>query len=270
MTALTKDRTTRTKAGGAARHGKRGVAAATVIYLGAAIGRNAAGYVVPASDTASVETIGVSEAYVNNAAGAAGDLSVPYVTGIEAEFDNEGGAIVLANLGRPCFIAFDNSVDATGGLHKVIAGIVQEFTAAKVWVFIDEVVNATLTSARGPVDFASVSPALTRPSDLVVIPIDIPNAATTTYVYKTDEKLEFIRMDLIKDAAGAGNTVKMTDGADADISNAVAYAVDKTLTSSGTLDKAKRTIAAGGTFKLVVTNAAGSTAGQAYLYARRA
>jgi LysM repeat protein len=105
-----------------------------------------------------------------------------------------------------------------------------------------------------------------KPGMLLVIPIDIPDAATTTYSYTVNEKVEIIDVEVIKDGAGAANTIKLTDGADADISNAIAAAVDKTVTRAGTLDKAKRTIAAGGTFKIVATRAAGTMAAQVFIY----
>lgn len=104
-----------------------------------------------------------------------------------------------------------------------------------------------------------------QPGMMLVVPIDIPDAATTTYSYTTKKKIEIVGVTVIKDVAGAGNTIQVTDGADAAISNAIAAAVDKTVTVQGTLDKAKRTIAAGGTFKIVATRAAGSMACQVFL-----
>lgn len=138
MAALTKDRVLRTRGVGR-RPGYRKLAAAVIIYAGAAIAVNAAGFVVPASDTAGLKVIGVAEAYVNNAAGAAGDKEVPFVTGLDVEFENAGGAIVQAGMDLRCMVADDQSVTtAAVAANDIPMGRVVEFTAAKVWVYVDE------------------------------------------------------------------------------------------------------------------------------------
>lgn len=94
----------------------------------------------------------------------------------------------------------------------------------------------------------------------VILPFLLPNAATTTYTFTVPDKMEIIDVTCIKDAAGAANTVQLTNGADTAISDAIAAAVDKTVTRAGTLDKATRVLASGATLKLVNTRAAGSSA----------
>jgi hypothetical protein len=138
MAALTKDRVLRTKGVGR-RPGYRKVAAAVIIFAGAAIAVNAAGFVVPASDTAALKVIGVSEAYVNNSAGAAGDKEVPFVTGLDVEFNNAGGAIVQASEDKLCYVADDNSVTTSAvAANDIVMGRVTEFSTTKVWVYVDE------------------------------------------------------------------------------------------------------------------------------------
>ncbi len=269
MTALTKDRNTRTKAGGARRHGTRDVAANAVIFLGALIAKDAAGNLVAASDAAAVEIVGISEEHVDNTGGAAGAKKCAYVTGLEVELENDGGTIVKANLGRACFVADDQSVtDAAASSNNVYVGVVQEFTTTKVWVFVDEANAPVLpTSISGNVTNAAISPALTPLARSGLIVIDIPDAATATYSYVTSEKIEIVDAWVIKDGAGAANTVQITNGADVAITNALAAAVDKTVTRAGTIDKATRTLAAEATFKVVATRAAGTMAAQLFILA---
>lgn len=114
---------------------------------------------------------------------------------------------------------------------------------------------------------AGVSPAVSNSGGLVVIPVDIPDAATATYSYINSEKLEIIDVIVIKDVAGAGNTIQIKTAGGTAISDAIAAAVDKTVTRSGTLDKAQRTIAASAGFQITATRAAGSMAAQVFIHA---
>lgn len=88
----------------------------------------------------------------------------------------------------------------------------------------------------------------------------LPDAATATYLYTVPEKMEIVDVVCIKDAAGAGNTVQLKNGSGTAISDAIATAVDKTVTRAGTLDKATRVLAAGATLQITATRAAGSMA----------
>lgn len=88
----------------------------------------------------------------------------------------------------------------------------------------------------------------------------LPDAATTTYKYTIPDKVEIVDVICIKDAAGAGNTVQLKDGTGTAISDAIATAVDKTVTRAGTLDKATRVVAAAGELQITATRAAGSMA----------
>lgn len=114
---------------------------------------------------------------------------------------------------------------------------------------------------------AAVSPATTPSGALVVIPIDIPDAATTTYSYINQEKLEIIDVIVIKDVAGAGNTIQVKTAGGTAISDAIAAAVDKAVTRAGTLDKAQRTLTAAAGFQITATRAAGSMAAQVFVKA---
>lgn len=97
----------------------------------------------------------------------------------------------------------------------------------------------------------------------------LPDAATATYRYTVPDKCEIIDVTCIKDAAGAGNTIQVKNSAGTAISDAIATAVDKTVTRAGTLDKATRVIAAAGEVQITNTRAAGSSACAVFIRAIR-
>ena len=122
---------------GQGRHYSRGVDGGSEIFYGALVGINAAGYLVPAADTAGITVVGVAEKHVDNTDGDDGDVECPYVTGVDVEFDNTGG-----NIGAGDHLAFaetDEAVNDYGGsTNKNYVGPVVKRTAAKAWVHVDE------------------------------------------------------------------------------------------------------------------------------------
>lgn len=84
----------------------------------------------------------------------------------------------------------------------------------------------------------------------------VPDAATGDIDIIVGDKVEVVDVIVRKDGAGAGNTYQVKNGATA-ISDAIAGAVDKTITRAGTIDTAQNVIAAGGTLRLTATRAAG-------------
>lgn len=113
-------------------------------------------------------------------------------------------------------------------------------------------------AALGNVSAAVAGGASYTPAVLAAIDIAIPDAATTTYTYTVTNKMEIVDVIVRKDGAGAANTIQVLDGSSAAISDAIAAAVDKTVTRAGTIDTAKNVVAAGGTFKITATRAAGT------------
>lgn len=143
MAAATQDRQTPVEATGGSRYGNAEIAANVVIFYGTVIAKNAAGHVVPASDTAALKVIGIAQATVDNTGGAAAAKTVPYITDVTAVLDNAGGAIVQASKHALCYVADDQSVTtAAVAVNDIVVGVVTKFTAAKVWVHIDERANA--------------------------------------------------------------------------------------------------------------------------------
>ena len=117
----------------------------------------------------------------------------------------------------------------------------------------------------GDVANSAVSPAVVTLGVPELIVIDMPAGATATYEYANVTKIEIIDAWVIKDGAGAGNTVQVTDSADAAITDDMVHAVDKAVTHASTVDKATRVIAAAAGLKVVNTRVGGSSAGQLFL-----
>lgn len=134
MAALTADRKMLSRYTGRSFVGD--VAAATVIYGGSMVAKNAAGHIVPASDTAALVVVGVAQEKVDNSAGAAAAKTVQILTGVFT-FLNAGGAIVQAGKHANCYVADDQSVTtAAVAANDIVAGTVDAFTATTVDVAI--------------------------------------------------------------------------------------------------------------------------------------
>jgi hypothetical protein len=98
----------------------------------------------------------------------------------------------------------------------------------------------------------------TEPQLLLCIPVSITGTSTTDVDVVIASKFEVTRVDCLKrNGAGAGNTITVKKSTNA-ISNAIACAVDNTLTSSGTIDDAYSTLSEGDTLRVTGTFAAGT------------
>lgn len=262
---LTADRQTRIKAGGPTRSGQGDVAATTKIYFGSLIARNAAGFIVPASDSAALKVIGIAQQFVDNSAGADGGLTVQYITGVEAELVNSGGAIVQAGKLAKAYVSDDQTITTKAlSAHQVVAGTVTSFTTTTAFVYVEEALNSDTDA--GAVVNGAISPAVLHSSPIETIYLDIPDAATATYQYVNADHIEIVDVTCIKDGGGAANTIQVKDSGGNAISDAIAFAVDKAVTRAGTLDKTKRTLAAGAGFEITATKAAGVNTGQVLLH----
>lgn len=119
-------------------------------------------------------------------------------------------------------------------------------------------VDTVFAPAVNPTNSATAQPVtLGTPVEMTFL---LPDAATTTYKYTVPDKIEIVDVTVIKDGAGAANTIQIKNSAGTAISDAIAAAVDKTVTRAGTLDVATRTLAAGGELQITNTRAAGTSA----------
>jgi hypothetical protein len=166
MVALTADRKT------AERKGLRynfPVDGGSVIFLGAMVALNAAGYLVPASADSSLRVVGVAMEHKDATGLADGILRCEVSPGI-FRFANTsaGDAITLVNgIGRPAYVVFDNQVALTdNGGARPIAGLIVDVDEDGVWVDF------------GPTELAAAAGGGAR-----VIGLDIPtNVSATAYV----------------------------------------------------------------------------------------
>lgn len=133
MAALTADRNTLYKDG---EELPFPVAANAVIYAGALVVSNAAGYAAPGSAAAGLIALGRSEDSISNNPGADGAKVIRVRRKKAFLFANSTtDAVVQADVGRPCYIQDDQTVchTATG---KSVAGTVVGLEAPGVWVYI--------------------------------------------------------------------------------------------------------------------------------------
>lgn len=137
MAALTADRNTPKQLGDR----KSGaVAASTLIYGGALVMRNAAGYLVKGQAATGLVGVGVSVERVDNSAGSNGDKAVEFAPGIWC-FGNSASSdeITQAEIGDVCYAVDDQTVAKTdGSSSRSPAGIVELVDASGVWVRFDE------------------------------------------------------------------------------------------------------------------------------------
>lgn len=136
--ALAEDRSTEERVG---QYRTYPVLASTKIYAGSMVAITAAGYAVPAADTAGLIVVGRAEEQIDNTDGSSGDLSITVKRGV---FSWAATGMAISNVGDPVFVLDDQTVGVAGDTtNEVYAGVVAEFVSAtEVWVEQD----ATLAS----------------------------------------------------------------------------------------------------------------------------
>lgn len=101
------------------------VAADAVIFLGAMVAVNAAGFAVPAEDTAGLKVIGVAQRQIDNTGGADGAVRVEVQKGVFGLENSETNAVTQAQVGREVFVEDDGTVASTA-TNSIVAGVVDE------------------------------------------------------------------------------------------------------------------------------------------------
>lgn len=125
MTALATDRKNTLVATTADRYRVGKVAGSVVIYKGAAICRNASGYLVPAANTAGYRFVGIAQEKVDTTGIADGVSECKYLTAVSVKMKNDGtAAVAQVNLGGPVWIQDDQTVRGTPG-NGVCMGIAE-------------------------------------------------------------------------------------------------------------------------------------------------
>jgi len=112
-------------------------AAVDIIYQGALVSYNGAGYAAPASNTAGEVFAGVAVDKVDNSGGSAGDLDVVLETEGTFEFNFQGTA-AQTDVGLLAYVVDDNTVSvttkATAAVQVVVGRIVEFISTTKVRV----------------------------------------------------------------------------------------------------------------------------------------
>jgi hypothetical protein len=132
MAALVQDRKTPKRDG---EEINRPVAASTKIFAGSLVAINASGYLVPGSVSTTLKVQGRAEEYVDNSAGANGDLTCKVRRGVFL-YDNDG-TVALADIGKTAYIVDDQTVaDNDGSEARSAAGVIEDVDSDGVWVRI--------------------------------------------------------------------------------------------------------------------------------------
>lgn len=110
------------------------VAAATTIFAGALVCRNASGWAVPGATALGLRVVGRAESRVANA-GANGDVSVLVRRGAFRWGNAEGDPLTAADIGNVCYLVDDETVARTSGSStRSRAGLVLDVDDVGVWV----------------------------------------------------------------------------------------------------------------------------------------
>lgn len=137
MVALNQDRNT-PQSQGDLRDGP--VAASQLIYAGALVCRNAAGFLVKGATALNLTAVGRAEHRADNAAGGAGDIRLRYRPGTYRFANSSAGDLItIADIGKACFVVDDQTVAKTSATNtRSKAGVVDAIDDQGVWVRMDE------------------------------------------------------------------------------------------------------------------------------------
>ncbi len=135
MTALLKDRATKSRAG---LRRSFPVAAAATIFAGGMVALDTGNSnLAEAGNTATtLITVGVAVARADNAAGGASDINVEVDAGIHHLANSAGGdEITAADIGSSCYVVDDQTVAKTSATStRSVAGTIFDVDANGVWV----------------------------------------------------------------------------------------------------------------------------------------
>lgn len=132
MAALTAARDTK-RSGEFQRNDNLGVAAATKIWQGAIVVRNAAGFAAPATGATGLVGLGRAEETIDNTAGANGALKIEFTSGTFCYANGE--SITNVSIGLPAYAGDDQTIFTTATGRSQI-GVIRYVTTEGVWVEI--------------------------------------------------------------------------------------------------------------------------------------
>ncbi|WP_052361952.1 hypothetical protein [Geminisphaera colitermitum] len=110
------------------------VAAAAKIWKGGLTAINAAGFAVPASDTAGLKVVGLAIISIDNTDGANGAAQVEVKRGCFLLANSAANAATIAHINGPAYVIDDETV-ATQSTHSIPAGRIHDIAEdGSVWV----------------------------------------------------------------------------------------------------------------------------------------
>ena len=111
-------------------------AAAKTFFAGALAALDAAGRATPGAVATTLKGLGRVEAFVDNAAGAAGAVNVKIRRGCFRWSNSASGDLITAaDIGADCYIVDDQTVAKTNGSNtRSVAGKIMDVDAVGVWV----------------------------------------------------------------------------------------------------------------------------------------
>lgn len=112
------------------------VAAATTIYTGGLVAKNANGYAVPASDTAGLTVVGRAENDAYNANGANGDVSVNVKRGVIAYANSATHPVGIGDLLAKVYVEDDATISKLT-TNSITAGVNLGIDPDSLKVFVD-------------------------------------------------------------------------------------------------------------------------------------
>lgn len=143
----------------------------SVIYKETLVGVNAAGYLVPMSDTSGLEFVGVAFETVDNSAGSDGDLSCRVWTEGEFEFLYAGGDAAQTLVPNLVYAQDDQTVDEDASLttNDYPVGVIREVVSAtKVRVFVSAHLRVAGSVATGDIATGAVTTDKIADDDVTV------------------------------------------------------------------------------------------------------
>jgi hypothetical protein len=138
MAALSADRNTARRTG---EMFSRPVLGGVLIYAGALVCLDAAGYAQPGAVATTLAADGRAEFHVDNTTGANGAVNIEVHPGI-FRWDNSAGGdlIAAANIGAVAYVVDDHTVALTsGGATRSVAGKIVDVDSVGVWVATGQV-----------------------------------------------------------------------------------------------------------------------------------
>lgn len=106
-----------------------------VIYKGALVCSNAAGWGVRGAVAATLKPLGRALETVNNTGGANGARSVPVEAGVFRWANDSAAAVTRAHIGAACYVLDDQTVSSSHDTNnRSEAGIVYDVDTVGVWV----------------------------------------------------------------------------------------------------------------------------------------